>query len=156
MPQIGDKAPDFTLPNQDEQRISLSDYRGKKVIIFAFPKAGTAGCTMQACTFRDQLPQFENVNAVVLGISTDKPEALKHWKEREELQYDLLSDTDQAVLMQLGGEGMSLLGIVRIPMAKRSYWVIDEDGTIIDMQIGVGPKESVSKALEAIQQAQSV
>lgn len=155
MPQIGDQAPDFTLPNQDKESISLRDYRGKKVIIFAFARAGTGGCTAQACGFRDVLPQFENANAVVLGISTDKPEALKTWKVDEKLQYDLLSDPAQHVLKQLGGAGMSLLGIVRVPIAKRSYWVIDESGTIIDMQLGVGPQESVDKVLKAIQQAQS-
>lgn len=150
MPNIGEQAPDFSLKNQDEQTITLSQFRGKKVIIFAFPKAGTGGCTAQACSFRDALPQIENVNAVVLGISTDTPAALKSWKAREKLQYDLLSDPDQTVLDQLGAGGASLLGIVRVPIAKRSYWVIDETGKIIDMQIGVGPQESVDKALQAV------
>ncbi len=152
MPNIGDQAPDFTLKNQDGKSISLSDYRGKNVIIFAFPKAGTAGCTAQACSFRDELPQIEHSNAVVLGLSTDQPESLKKWKDNQKLQYDLLSDPDQTALELLGAGGSSLLGLVKVPFAKRSYWVIDSNGLIADMQIGVGPQESVTKALKAVQQ----
>jgi peroxiredoxin Q/BCP len=156
MPRIGDHAPDFTLTNQDGQPVSLSSFRGKKVVIFAFPRAGTAGCTAQACSFRDQLPRFENINAVVLGISTDKPEALSQWQRNQGLQYDLLSDPDQEALTALGANGPNLLGIVRVPFAKRSYWVIDEKGVIIDMQIGVGPQESAEKALKALEQTAAV
>lgn len=152
MVNIGDPAPEIALPNQDGDIIRLSDLRGQKVIIFAFPKAGTGGCTAQACAFRDEFPQIENINAAVLGISTDKPATLKAWKAREKLQYDLLSDPDQRALDALGAGGMSLLGLVKVPIAKRSYWVIDENGIIMDMQIGVGPVESVEKALKAVQQ----
>ena len=76
---IGQEAPDFTLPNQDNADVRLRDQRGRKVVIFAFPKAGTAGCTRQACGFRDELPRIEAGNAVVLGLSTDQPAQLKSW-----------------------------------------------------------------------------
>ncbi|MAS37083.1 MAG: peroxiredoxin [Anaerolineaceae bacterium] len=154
MVAIGQPAPDFSLPNQDGQMISLSDYRGKKVIIFAFPKAGTAGCTAQACAFRDTLPKIEAENTVVLGLSTDAPEALKQWQDRERLPYDLLSDPDKQAITALGAGDNSLLGFINLPGAKRSYWVIDEQGKIIDMQVGVSPRASVEKALKAVQGVQ--
>jgi thioredoxin-dependent peroxiredoxin len=153
MVAVGQAAPDFALPNQNGQTIRLQDFRGKKVIIFAFPKAGTAGCTMQACGFRDMFPQISAENTIVLGLSTDQPQQLKKWHTDQNLQYDLLSDPQQKVIDAWNAGGMSLLGIVRVPRAKRSYWVIDESGTIIDMQIGVGPRASVDQALRAVQQA---
>jgi peroxiredoxin Q/BCP len=150
---IGQQAPDFQLPNQDQQLVSLSDYRGQKVIIFAFPKATTAGCTLQACSFRDAFPQIAAEHTVVLGISTDRPDELKEWHTQHRLQYDLLSDPDKQVITALGAGDNSLLGIISFPGAKRSYWVIDEEGTVIDMQIGVSPQASVSRALKAVRAA---
>jgi peroxiredoxin Q/BCP len=147
---VGQTLPDFTLLNQDEKPVSLSDYRGKKVIIFAFPKANTPGCTAQACTFRDNLPNIEAENAIVLGLSPDSPKSLKSWKESQRLQYDLLSDSEHTVLESLGAWGVSVLSLVKIPMATRSYWVIDENGVLIDFKVGIGPKESVEAALKAL------
>ena len=98
MPDIGEQAPDFELKNQNGQTVKLSDYRGKKVVLFAFPKAGTSGCTTQACGLRDEFPQIESANATVLGLSPDMPEELLKWKQDENLPYDLLSDPDHAVL----------------------------------------------------------
>lgn len=95
---LGQTVPDIELPNQDGRPVKLSDLRGKKVIVFAFPKAGTAGCTTQACAFREQLPQISTHNAVVVGISTDSPAALKHWRDEQHFNYDLLSDTHHTVL----------------------------------------------------------
>ena len=89
---IGDMAPDFALPNQDGDTIKLSDYRGKKVVIFAFPKAGTMGCTQQACAFRDALPELQDANAVVFGVSADSLPELQSFKKKQNLTYDLLSD----------------------------------------------------------------
>jgi thioredoxin-dependent peroxiredoxin len=156
MLNIGETAPDFALPNQDGKTIRLSDYRGKKVIIFAFPQANTPGCTAQACSFRDEMPDFEAGNAVVLGISHDAQPALKSWKQSRNLPYDLLSDTNHKVLEQWGAWGMPMLGLITLPRAIRSYWVIDEAGKLVDMQIGVGPKESVEKALKAVNQTARV
>lgn len=149
----GQIVPDFTLPNQDGNPISLSDYRGRKVIIFAFPKAGTGGCTAQACSFRDSLPQIEAGNAIVLGISTDSPQALKAWKATESLQYDLLSDIDHTILEAWGAWGISVLSVIKVPMTRRSYWVIDEAGVLMDFEVGTGPTESVEKAISAINKA---
>jgi len=151
MPTVGQAAPDFELLNQEGQTVRLSDYRGKRVIIFAFPKANTMGCNNQACSFRDVFPQIESRNAVVLGVSSDSVEALAGWKRRQNLQYDLLSDPDHQMLEAWDAWGFRLL-VIKLPIsATRSYWVIDEHGTLVDQQIGVRPKESVDKALAAVE-----
>jgi peroxiredoxin Q/BCP len=150
MPVKGQPFPDFALPTQDGQTISLSDLRGKKVILFAFPKANTSGCTVQACGFRDSFPQVSTNNAVVLGLSPDTQKDLKKWKTKEGLPYELLSDVDKTLLTALGVwqeksmYGKKYMGVVR------SHWVIDENGVVIDEQIKVTPEESVKRALAAL------
>ncbi|MAS37084.1 MAG: thioredoxin-dependent thiol peroxidase [Anaerolineaceae bacterium] len=150
MPAVGETAPDFELLNQDGKPVKLSDYRGQKVILFAYPKAGTSGCTTQACGFRDEFPKVESGNAVVLGISPDEPKALLKWKQKENLPYDLLSDLDHAVLDAWGvwGEksmyGRKFMGVIR------SHWVIDENGVVVDEQVKISPKDSVKKAVAAL------
>jgi peroxiredoxin Q/BCP len=152
MVKIGDAAPDFELINQDNKRVKLSDYRGKKVVIFSFPKAGTPGCNNQACEFRDEFPAFTGSNAVVLGVSADTSAELNSWKIAKKLPYDLLSDRDHTMLTAYGAWGMGI-GIIRVPIVNRSYWVIDENGVIIDMQVGVAPRASVEKAIKALNAA---
>lgn len=153
MPDIGVQSPDFELPNQDGKTIKLSDFRGKKVILFAFPQAFTMGCNNQACGFRDQFPKVEAGNAVVLGISPDQPDTLKRWKQEKNLQYDLLSDPDHKVLDAWSAWGRSLLGLLTLPRTTRSVWVIGEDGKVIDAQVGISPGESVRRALVAIEKS---
>lgn len=151
MPNIGDLAPDFELINQDGNPVKLSSFRGKKVVLFAYPKASTPGCTTQACGFRDQFPQITAKNTVVLGISADAPKDQLKWKKKENLPYDLLSDPDHEVLEKLGawGEksmyGKKYMGIVR------SHWIIDEEGKFADIQLGISPKDSVEKAVAALE-----
>jgi peroxiredoxin Q/BCP len=150
MPAVGETVPDFELLNQDGKAVKLSDYRGKKVILFAYPKAATSGCTEQACGLRDSFPQFQNANATVLGLSPDEPKALKKWKDKESLPYDLLSDPEHQVLEAWGvwGEksmyGKKYMGVIR------SHWVIDEDGVVVDAQVGVSPKVSVQAAVDLV------
>ncbi len=155
MLKIGNNAPHFELVNQDGQRVRLSDFRGKKVVLFAFPKSGTPGCTNQACEFRDEFTNINSKNAVVLGVSGDTPADLRSWKEAKKLPYDLLSDRDHTMLTAYGAWGMGI-GIIRVPLINRSYWVIDESGVIIDMQVGVAPRASVEKAIKALNDAQPV
>jgi thioredoxin-dependent peroxiredoxin len=153
MPAVNAPAPDFELLNQEGKSTKLSDYRGKKIILFAFPQAFTAGCNAQACGFRDQFPQVEAANAVVLGISPDKPETLKKWKQDKKLQYDLLSDPEHKVLDQWSAWGLKLFGLLNLPRATRSVWVIDENGMVLDAQVGISPGESVRRALAVIGEA---
>jgi peroxiredoxin Q/BCP len=149
MPAIGQTAPNFTLTNQDGQSVNLTDYRGKKVVIFAFPKANTGGCNAQACSFRDEFPRIEAGSAVVLGVSTDSPETLKKWKARLNLPYDLLSDPDMTMLQAWDARG-SILGLINLPAASRSVWVLDENGVVLEAQVGIGPQASVDRALSVL------
>jgi peroxiredoxin Q/BCP len=150
MPQTATPAPDFELLNQDGQAIKLSDLRGQKVIIFAYPKAGTPGCTTQACGFREVFPQIQTHKARVFGVSPDSVQDLKKWQAEEGFPYDLLSDPDHAMMAAWGawGErsmyGKTYMGVIR------SHWVIDEEGRVLDEQIKVSPKDSVALALKAI------
>lgn len=152
MLRIGQPVPDFELPNQDGNIIRLSALRGKKVVIFAFPKANemSFGCSMQACEFRDEFPRIEALNAIVLGLSGDPVAQMKKWRTNRKLNYDLISDTEHKVLEAWGAWGVPALAGIKIPMVNRSYWVIDENGILIDQQINVGPKASVEKAIEAL------
>lgn len=153
MPAVGTPAPDFELTDQDGNTVKLSDFRGQTVILFAFPKADTPGCTKQACGFRDAFPKIEGVEATVLGISPDKPEDLKKWKDKQELPYSLLSDPDHKVLEGWGawGEknmfGKTFMGVLR------SHWIIGADGNILDERLKISPQKSVDEAIKFISQA---
>ena len=146
MPTVGETAPDFELLNQDGETVKLSDLRGKKVLLFAYPKAGTSGCTTQACGFRDAFPRFEASNMVVLGISPDEPEKNRKWKEKENLPYDLLSDPEHTTLEAWGAWGEKSMYGKKYMGVIRSHWVIGEEGTIIDEQVKISPKKSIEKA----------
>ncbi len=147
MPGKGELAPDFELRNQRGESVKLSDYRGQRVLLFAYPKAGTSGCTVQACGFRDNFDQIETAAATALGISPDEPADLAKWIEEESLPYDLLSDPDHQVLEAWGawGErsmyGRKYMGVIR------SHWIIGEDGVVLDEQLKISPKKSIEKAL---------
>lgn len=146
--EIGQKAPDFTLTSDEGTEISLADYRGKRVLIFFYPKAFTGGCTTQACGLRDAFPQIEAGNGVVLGISPDEHGRLAEWREAENLPYNLLSDPDHNVSEAYfsWGErsmyGNKFMGIIR------SHFVVDAEGNFEDVQHKVSPKKSIEKALK--------
>lgn len=129
--QAGDSAPQFQLLDQHNQRISLSDFRGKKVVVYFYPKALTPGCTTQACGLRDSKTELDELGVVVLGISPDSPKKLAQFIEKKALNFTLLSDEDHQVAEQFGvwGEkkfmGKTYDGIHRIS------FLIDEQGKIL-------------------------
>ena len=133
----GDTAPGFTLPDADGRQVSLSDYRGQRVIVYFYPAAMTPGCTKQACDFRDSLAHLAKAQVAVLGISPDAPAKLARFRDAEGLTFPLLSDSDRGVMQAYGAYGeKKLYGKVTVGVI-RSTFVIDADGRIEKAQYGV-------------------
>jgi peroxiredoxin Q/BCP len=126
----GDAAPDFSLPTDNGDRLTLKDLRGRKVVLYAYPAAMTPGCTTQACDFRDSLASLQAAGYEVIGISPDSPAKLAKFRDRDAITFPLVSDEDKSVLTAYGafGEkqnyGRTIMGVIR------STFVIDEDGLI--------------------------
>jgi thioredoxin-dependent peroxiredoxin len=126
----GDQAPDFTLLDADGKEVSLSSFRGQRVIVYFYPAAMTPGCTTQACDFRDSLASLNSAGITVLGISPDKPAKLARFREKEGLTFPLLSDPDHAALEAYGAWGeKKLYGKVTVGVI-RSTFVVGPDGRI--------------------------
>jgi peroxiredoxin Q/BCP len=148
--KVGDLAPDFELPADTGGTVKLSDFRGRRVVLYFYPKDDTSGCTAQACGFRDAYPQIEEKNAVVLGVSPDGIKSHKKFKTKYDLPFVLLADEDHAVADRYGAWGeKSMLGKLYMGIL-RSHYVIDEEGRIADVQIRIKPEESVQQALAAL------
>ncbi|WP_220720715.1 thioredoxin-dependent thiol peroxidase [Agarivorans litoreus] len=126
----GAAAPQFDLPNQDEKRIKLSDYAGKKVLVYFYPKALTPGCTTQACGLRDSIEQLKAANTVVFGVSPDPVQRLPKFIEKHQLNFDLLSDEDHAVAEQFGVWGLKKFMGKEYDGIHRISFLIDEQGQI--------------------------
>ena len=130
MLEVGTKAPDFTVPDQNGNMHSLSDYRGKKVILYFYPKDNTPGCTKQACGFAERYPQFIEMGAVVLGISKDSVASHKKFEEKYGLPFTILSDPELVAIQaydvwqEKKNYGKTYMGVVR------STYLIDEEGKI--------------------------
>ena len=149
MLEIGTKAPEFTLPDQNGEIHSLSDYKGKKVILYFYPKDMTGGCTGQACSFRDRYPQITEKGAVVLGVSKDSIESHKRFEEKHGLPFTLLADEELKVItaydvLKPGKDGKPTKSLIR------STYLIDEDGIIIKAFGAVKPKDNADQMLEAL------
>jgi peroxiredoxin Q/BCP len=148
--KIGQAAPNFTLPDDHGERVRLSDFKGKRIVVYFYPKDNTSGCTAQACGFRDHYADIEERNAVVIGISPDGAASHQKFRTKYNLPFILLSDEDHAVAERYGawGEksmyGKKYMGIIR------SHFVIDEDGKLADVQLKVSPQDSVARALNAL------
>ncbi len=127
---VGDKAPGFTLPDQDFNKVSLDDLlaQGKPVVLVFFPAAFSPVCTTELCTFRDKMAQLEKANATVVGISVDSPWCLKEFKEKNRLQFPLLSDYNREVIEKYDIVLDEVLGLKR--PAKRAVFVLKPDGTV--------------------------
>jgi peroxiredoxin Q/BCP len=129
--QTSDLAPDFTLDDQDGNPVSLSDLRGKRVVLYFYPAAMTPGCTTEACDFRDSLASLTGAGYTVLGVSRDAPAKLREFRERDALTFPLLSDPDHAVHDAYGAWGEKMNYGKKIEGVLRSTFVIDEDGRIL-------------------------
>jgi peroxiredoxin Q/BCP len=150
MLQKGDIAPDFSLPNQDDEIVHLSDFEGKKVIVYFYPKDDTPACTKEACSFRNRFKEFEDLNTVVLGISCDPPKSHREFIEKFKLPFQLLSDTTTKVANEWGvyGEknvyGRKYMGI------HRMTFILDEQRKIQHIYKKVSPAGHASEVLEKL------
>lgn len=150
-PKIGNMAPSFKLLNQDEQEVSLKDFKGESnVIVYFYPKAMTPGCTVQACSLRDSKAKYTRNKTVILGLSPDAPSRLSKFREKESLNFDLLSDEDHKVAESYGvwalkkNYGKEYMGIVR------TTFIIGKDGKLKHIMDKVKTKTHHEDALEWI------
>ncbi|MCD9153624.1 thioredoxin-dependent thiol peroxidase [Aeromicrobium duanguangcaii] len=143
--QPGDTAPDFTLPTDDGNEVTLSDLRGQRVIVYFYPAAMTPGCTKQACDFSDSIDRLQAEGLTVLGISPDQPEKLAKFRERDGLTITLLSDPDKSVLTAYGAFGEKKLYGKVVQGVIRSTFVIDAEGKVELAQYNVKATGHVAK-----------
>jgi peroxiredoxin Q/BCP len=141
----GDAAPEFTLPDADGKPVSLADFRGRLVVVYFYPAAGTPGCTKQACDFRDNLAELNGAGLDVLGISPDKPAKLAKFRDKEGLTFPLLSDADKDVLNAWGAFGEKQMYGKTVTGVIRSTFVVDPDGKIEVAQYNVRATGHVAK-----------
>jgi peroxiredoxin Q/BCP len=146
----GDAAPDFELPDQDGSPVSLSGLRGRRVVLYFYPKADTPGCTTQACGVRDHVTEYDAAGAVVLGVSPDPVKAVKKFHDGQGLNFTLLADEDHAVAERYGvWVEKSMYG--RTYMGnERTTFVIDADGVVTDVLRKVKPKQHDDLVLAAL------
>jgi thioredoxin-dependent peroxiredoxin len=151
---INDKAPEFTLPDQNGKEISLKDFRGKYVVLYFYPRADTPGCTVEACEFRDSHRKIQNTGAVILGISPDQPKAQKKFEEKYSLPFTLLGDADKkvgnafGVIQEKNMYGKKVMGVVR------TTFIIGPDGKIKHIFHKVKPEGHAEEVLAYLKQAQ--
>lgn len=149
--EVGKRAPAFTLVDQRGKKVKLSDFKGKPVVVYFYPKADTAGCTTQSCALRDAMPDFKKLKTVVLGISPDPQAKQQKFDAKYGLGFPLLADEDHAVADKWGvwGEksmyGKKYMGIVR------SAFVVDATGKLAGVFYKVSPKDTVPKVTAVLQ-----
>jgi peroxiredoxin Q/BCP len=146
----GDLAPDFTLPDQDGTPVTLSQLRGRPVVVYFYPKASTPGCTTQACGVRDHRSDYVKAGAVVLGISPDPVKKVKAFHEKEGLNFTLLADEDHAVAERYGVWVEKSMYGKKYFGAERTTFVISPDGTLAEVMRKVKPAEHDERALAAL------
>jgi peroxiredoxin Q/BCP len=150
MLEKGTMAPGFTLTSDDGKGVSLSDFRGNKVILYFYPKADTPSCTTQACAIREVYPSVEGEDIAVIGISPDPPEALIKFREKHNLPFMLLSDPDHKVAEAYGAWGEKKeLGVTHKGII-RSHFAIDEEGQLMDFRLRVKPEATADFLLIAL------
>ena len=145
--KAGDKAPDFSIPNQDGDLVSLSDFKGKKLVLFIYPKASTPGCTAEACNLRDNVSRFRESGYEILGASADSQKRQSNFKEKFELPYDLLADENHELLNAYKVWGPKKFMGKEYDGIHRTTFVIDENGVIENVISKVKTKEHTDQIL---------
>jgi peroxiredoxin Q/BCP len=141
MIEPGQPSPDFELPDQDGNPVRLSELRGRRVVLYFYPKADTPGCTTQACGIRDRVQEYDAADAVVLGVSPDPVKAVKKFHDKQGLNFTLLADEDHAVAERYGVWVEKSMYGKRYFGNERTTFVIGEDGAVSDVLRNVKPKE---------------
>ena len=149
-PAAGELAPDFTALTDGDERVSLSDFRGRVVVLFFYPKDDTPGCTVEACSFRDTLPRFDGLDAVVLGISPDSPKSHRKFKKKYELTYTLLSDDGHVIAERYGLWVEKLFWGRKYWGVARTTFVIDRQGRIAHVFEKVEPENHAAVVAAAV------
>jgi peroxiredoxin Q/BCP len=144
--KIGDPAPDFSAPNQEGKVVKLSNFRGKPVILFFYPKDQTPGCTREACSFRDEYSKFKKLGAVVLGISKQDSKEHQKFIEKHKLPFDLLVDSDGAIAKSFGVGTIPIIGLLR-----RKSILIGPDGKLVRFYEDVDPNTHTSEVLRDLE-----
>ena len=144
----GDKAPDFSGFDQDNKFHQLADYKGKKLVVFFYPKANTPGCTAEACDLRDNYSQFEAQNYELLGVSADSQSAQKKFKDKFSFQYPLIADEDKSVIQAFGVWGPKKFMGKEYDGIHRTTFVIDENGIIEEVITDVKTKVHAAQILK--------
>jgi peroxiredoxin Q/BCP len=147
MPQVGQKAPDFTLPSQDGSPISLSQFKGKWVVLYFYPKDMTPGCTIEAHNFQRDISKYENSNAIIVGVSVDTADSHKEFCAQQGLTFKLLADHEKKVVEEYGSS-MSYGGNV---IASRNTFLIDPEGKIRKVWVKVDPRMHSGDVLATLQ-----
>lgn len=145
-PQAGQYAPDFTLPSQDGTEINLKDFRGKWVVLYFYPKDNTPGCTVEAHNFERDLPKYERLNTIILGVSVDSTGSHKEFCAKQGLTFKLLADTSTSVASQYG----SLRNLLVTKIAMRNTFLIDPSGKIAKVWTGVSPSRHSDEVIAAL------
>ena len=148
----GKMAPDFTAPTDTGSTLTLSSLRGKTVVLFFYPKDDTSGCTKEACSFRDSLPRFTNLDAVVLGVSRDSAASHRKFKEKFQLPYTLLVDKDREIATAYDIMGERSMYGKKYITALRTTFVIDPDGRIAKVFDNVEPANHAAEVAESVEE----
>jgi thioredoxin-dependent peroxiredoxin len=146
----GDQAPDFTLPDQSGEPVTLSDLRGQTVVLYFYPRADTPGCTTQACGVRDHTADYDEIDARVIGISPDPVTAVRKFADKYDLGFTLLADEDHAVADAYGTWGEKSMYGKTYMGVRRATFIIDADGRIAKVFPKVSPKTHDDAVLEAL------
>jgi peroxiredoxin Q/BCP len=146
--KIGDQAPNFTSKDQDGNPITLGDYKGKKLVLFFYPKASTPGCTVEACNLRDNYERFQSLGYEILGVSADSERRQTNFRNKHEFQYPLLADESKEVIEAFGVWGPKKFMGKEYDGIHRTTFVIDENGMIEDVITKVKTKEHTSQILK--------